>query len=75
MFAHLSKSDLIYINDIIKDGKIQTKEIYHRLKSKAGYIFEIQTIKSCSYKVVQRILLQMKIAIHMILIYQIQHSD
>ena len=47
MFAHWSKSGLIYINDIIKDGKIQTNEIYHRLKSKAGYIFEIQTIKSC----------------------------
>ena len=44
---HWSKSEMIYVNDIIKDGKIQTNEIYHRLKSKAGYIFEIQTIKSC----------------------------
>ena len=41
------KWDDLYINDIIKDGKIQTNEIYHRLKSKAGYISEIQTIKSC----------------------------
>ena len=47
MFAHWSKHGMIYINDIIKDGKIQTNEIYHRLKSKAGYIFEIQTIKAC----------------------------
>ena len=50
VFAHWSKSWIIYINDIIKDGKIQTNEIYHRLKSEAGYIFGIQTIKSCFIK-------------------------
>ena len=47
MFAHWSKSGISYIKDIIKNGKIQQNEIYHRLKNKTGYMFEMQTIKTC----------------------------
>ena len=47
MFAHWSKSGTICIKDIIKNGIIQQNEIYHRLKNKAGYMFELQTIKTC----------------------------
>ena len=46
MFA-LWPKNLLCINDIIKNAKIQQTEIYHRLKSKAGYMFEMQLIKTC----------------------------
>ena len=43
MFAHWLKSGIVYIKYIINDGNIQHNEVYHRLKSKAGYMFEMQT--------------------------------
>ena len=47
MSAHWSKSGIICIKDIIKNGIIQQNEIYHRLKNIAGYMFKLQTIKTC----------------------------
>ena len=35
------------MNDVTKIGKNLQNEIYQILKSKAGYVFEIQTIKAC----------------------------
>ena len=38
------------MQNIIKEGKLVN--IYHTLKGKAGYMFEIETIKRVSLKVV-----------------------
>ena len=47
MFSHWARSGIIHISDIIKNGILLENNIYNSLQNKAGFIFEIQTIKSC----------------------------
>ncbi len=45
-FRHWSKSGIVYISDVVKNGSIREEYILDRLKQKAGYIFEIEKIKA-----------------------------
>ena len=45
MFQHWAKSGIKYVKDIIKDGELISNEFYDKLLYKAGYMFEIQTIR------------------------------
>lgn len=47
MFSHWSKSGIISFSDIIEDGKLMEEKIYNALLYRAGYFFELQTIKFC----------------------------
>ena len=46
MFSLRSESGVIYIKDIIKAGKIQWNDVYHILKTKVVYMFDMRTIKA-----------------------------
>ena len=47
MFSHWSRNWLLFVKEILENGKSNHDEIYNRLQNKASYIFEMQTIKTC----------------------------
>ena len=45
-FSHWAKSGIVYKSQLYQDGNIDEHGIYSKLKHKAGFIFELKTIKS-----------------------------
>ena len=44
-FAHWAKSNILYIKDIVTDGKLNECNIFDKLINKASFIFDLQKLK------------------------------
>ena len=45
-FKHWSQQGIAFVTDLVKNGTVDSSGIFNKLVHKAGFMFEIQTIKS-----------------------------
>ena len=46
LFKHWSQQSIAFVTDLVKNGAVDSTGIFNKLVHKAGFMFEIQTIKS-----------------------------